>query len=53
MSTMLLLSRERGGVGIGGDARCDSPGHSAKYGTYSVMDMENSKIIHTELVQVR
>lgn len=37
---------------LGGDGRCDSPGHSAKYGTYSVMDVELNKILDSKLVQV-
>ena len=37
---------------LGGDGRCDSPGHSAKYGTYSLMDVEQNKILHSQLVQV-
>ena len=37
---------------VGGDGRCDSPGHSAKYGTYSLMDAEQNKILHSQLVQV-
>ena len=36
---------------IGGDARADSPGHSAKYGSYTVMEMRLQKIIMVELVQ--
>lgn len=28
-----------------GDGRCDSPGHSAKYGTYSLMDVHTGLII--------
>lgn len=28
-------------------------GHCAKYGTYSLMNMENNKIIALQLVQVR
>ena len=39
-------------VKLGGDARCDSPGHCAKYGSYTIMDMENSKILDMQLVQV-
>ena len=37
---------------VGGDGRCDSPGHSAKYGSYSLMDLEQSKIVDSQLVQV-
>ncbi|KAL1481656.1 hypothetical protein MTO96_034315 [Rhipicephalus appendiculatus] len=35
-----------------GDGRCDSPGHSAKYLTYSLMDAETAKILHFVQVQV-
>lgn len=37
---------------LGGDGRCDSPGHSAKYGSYTVMDVEKNKILDSQLVQV-
>jgi len=37
---------------LGGDGRCDSPGHSAKYGSYSLMDVEKNKILDFQLVQV-
>ena len=37
---------------VGGDGRCDSPGHSAKYGAYSLMDAEQNKILDSQLVQV-
>ena len=37
---------------LGGDARMDSPGHSAKYGSYTLMDLERNKIIDTQLIQV-
>lgn len=36
---------------LGGDGRCDSPGHSAKYGSYSLMDVEQNKILDSQLVQ--
>jgi solute carrier family 8 (sodium/calcium exchanger) len=29
-------------VVLGGDGRADTPGHSAKYGTYSMVDLENA-----------
>lgn len=45
--------RSRGtALKLGGDGRCCSPGHTAKYGTYSVMDLETGKIIDIQLVQV-
>ena len=37
---------------LAGDGRCDSPGHNAKYGTYSVMEVTTEKIVHFSLVQV-
>ena len=37
---------------IGGDARMDSPGHSAKYGSYSIMDLESNKILDVQMIQV-
>ena len=37
---------------IGGDGRCDSPGHSAKFGSYTMIDMFQNKVIDLQLVQV-
>lgn len=39
-------------VTLGGDGRCDSPGHCAKYGTYTLLDVQRSQILTTNLVQV-
>ncbi|XP_073714613.1 uncharacterized protein [Misgurnus anguillicaudatus] len=39
-------------VHLSGDGRSDSPGFSAKYNTYSLMDDKTDKIVHFELVQV-
>ena len=36
--------------GMGGGA--DSPGHSAKYGTYTMMELRLGKVIDVQLVQV-
>ena len=47
-----LLSKCRSPVIIGGDGRADSPGHSAKYGSYGIIDMNTNKVLHIELVQV-
>ncbi|XP_063963626.1 uncharacterized protein LOC129268390 [Lytechinus pictus] len=47
-----LLRQSRGEkLVLGGDGRADSPGHSAKYGSYALMDMKRKKIINVELVQ--
>lgn len=32
--------------------RADSPGFSAKYGTYTLMDLRTNKIVSTKLIQV-
>lgn len=38
---------------LSGDGRCDSPGKSAKFCTYSLMDLESGLILHTETVDKR
>ena len=51
---LLAECRNRGtALPIGGDGRADSPGHSAKYGSYSLIDFDSNKIIHMELVQIK
>ena len=53
-SDMLALLEAYGKpLSLGGDARCDSPGFSAKYGSYTVMDLEHKVVIDIQLVQVR
>ena len=39
-------------LSIGDDGRADSPGHSAKYGSYGIIDLSINKVLHIELVQV-
>ena len=48
----LLQERTGSQVHLGGDGRCCSPGHTAKYCSYSLMDTKASKILDTQLVQV-
>ena len=38
---------------VGGDGRCDSPGYCAKYGVYTIMDLEQNQILDMQLVQVK
>ncbi|XP_052009413.1 uncharacterized protein LOC127662328 [Xyrauchen texanus] len=40
-----------GAVTLGGDMRADSPGHSAKYGSYTMMDLKANRVIDIQLVQ--
>ena len=39
-------------IDLFGDGRSDSPGHNAKYGTYTLMDENSEKIIDFSLVHV-
>ena len=52
---MLLLSnliKKQKGLILGGNGRSDSPGHSAKYGSCSMLELSINKIIDIKLVQV-
>lgn len=49
----LLSCLSRTGAQLAGDSRVDSPGYSAKYGTYSLLDTSLNRIIDMQLVQVR
>ena len=52
MSMLGILQLEENGLILGGDGRCDSPGFSAKYGSYSFLDLERNAILHVELVHL-
>ena len=43
---------KKGAINLHGDGRCDSPGHSAKYGTYTLMDNGSGKVVAFSVVQV-
>jgi len=49
---LLKLSSRTGDLIIGGDMRADSPGHCAKYGSYTVVELRSNKVIDIQLVQV-
>ena len=38
---------------LAGDGRCDLPGSSAKFCSYSLMEMHSHKILHVETVDKR
>ena len=50
--------KKKGPLTLVGDSRCDSPGHNAKFGSYTLMEGDNDngsgtkKIVSMELVQV-
>ena len=43
---------ESKGISLRGDGRCESPGHCAKYGAYSLTEERSGLIVDFELVQV-
>ena len=47
---VLVFLRDEG-LHLSGDGRCDSPGYSAKYCTYSIMDSVSDLILDYKLVQ--
>lgn len=46
------MKTQPGVVRLSGDGRCDSPGHNAKYMTYSFMDRNTNRIATFSLTQV-
>ena len=46
------LMIEKKGLVIAGDGRADSPGHSAKYGSYLIIDINKNNVVDVKLVQV-
>lgn len=49
---LTLLQVEGRALVLGGDGRADSPGHSAKFGTYTTMELEANVVLDLQLVQV-
>ena len=44
--------QEQPPITVGGDGRADSPGHCAKYGTYTLIDLDHVVILELQTVQV-
>ena len=51
-NSILNQLKEHGSCCLRGDGRCDSPGHNAKYLTYSFMDQITNKIAAMTVTQV-
>jgi hypothetical protein len=47
------LQAEETPLVCGGDGRADSPGHCAKYGTYTLIELQKKVIVDIQLVQVQ
>lgn len=47
------LQRAGQGLQLGGDGRDDSPGHSAKFGTNTMMDLDHNVVLDVQTVQVK
>ncbi|KAJ4947727.1 hypothetical protein JOQ06_009760 [Pogonophryne albipinna] len=51
MELFAVLMMEDRKLVLGGDGRADSPGHSAKYGTYTALEVPSNVIIDIQQVQ--
>ena len=51
-SYMEVVAHSQEGICLGRDGRADTPGHSVKYGNYSMMDLDKGAIVDVQLVQV-
>ena len=49
----ILISLKNINVVIAGDGRCDFPGKSAKFCTYSMIEKDKNLILHFEVVDKR
>ena len=53
-SLCLNAMKERGQpLRFDGDSRAETPGHSAKFGSYAMMDLDTTTLINFQLVHVR
>ena len=47
-----ILKDKETGLVVAGDGRADSPGHCAKYGSYTLLELTCNKVVDFKLVQV-
>ena len=53
MKDIIHESRRGDAVVAAGDGQMDSPGHSAKYCIYTIMDVDSHHILDQDVVDVR
>ena len=46
------LKHEKRGLVLGGDGRADTPGHCAKFGLYTLMELEKQIVLDVQLIHV-
>ena len=46
-----MLERDRP-LTLGGDGRADTPGHCAKFGTYTMLDLDMMMVVDVQMIQV-
>ena len=51
-SLFMQFKDQEQGLVLAGDGRCDSPGHCAKYGSYTVIEQTMNRVLDFQLVQV-
>ena len=49
---VILEANKQPYVEVCGDAQCDSPGHTAKYGIYSMMNKKNDQVLSMRVTHV-
>ena len=47
------MAKNKDGVILTGDGRCDSPGYSAKFGSYTIIEQQINRVLDFQLVQVK
>ena len=53
LQLMSSLREKEDGLVLAGNGRCDSPGYSAKFGSYTLMEQQVNRVADFQLVQVR
>ena len=46
------IKQEDRSIVLGGDGRSDTPGHSAKFGSYTAIDLEEGSVVDIQLAQI-